>query len=112
MGRLTERDKHEQGIWVDVEGMEDIDRWVEPFENIYPAINKLAHYEDMEEAGRLIEQKYGTWLSVTFNKVMCSECNHIWNIMNNDVETFEHCPKCGVKMLTKEEAEAALNKQV
>ena len=61
-------------------------------------IKKLYHYEDLEEQGRLIEQKYGHWLSVDFNKVMCSECNQIYNIMNNDVETFEYCPKCGVKM--------------
>ena len=49
MGRLTERDKHEQGIWVDTQENGDLNKWVEPFEDIYPAINKLAHYEDLEE---------------------------------------------------------------
>lgn len=46
----------------------------------------------------VVEVVHGEWLVVAFNKIMCSECKHIWNIMNNDVETFEHCPKCGVVM--------------
>lgn len=53
MGRLTERDKHEQGIWV-----EDSSCSYHFFDingDMYSVINKLAHYEDMEEQGRLIE---------------------------------------------------------
>ena len=50
----------------------------------------------------VVEVVHGEWLVVAFNKIMCSECKHIWNIMNNDVETFEHCPKCGVVMDRKE----------
>ena len=71
-------------------------------------LKKLAHYEDLEEQGRLIEQKHCYCKSVDFNKIMCSECNHIWNIMNNEVENFNYCPNCGAKILTKEEAEAKL----
>ena len=54
MGRLTDRDKHEQGIWVDEQnGLYDFHKLVEPSDVLYPALNKLAHYEDMEELGLL-----------------------------------------------------------
>ena len=53
MGRLTERDKHEQGIWAKEEGGNST--FFEPYDEGYLAISKLAHYEDMEELGRLIE---------------------------------------------------------
>lgn len=52
-----------------------------------------------DENKRLVEQKQGQWKSVDFNKVMCSKCNHIWNIMNNECETIYYCPNCGAKML-------------
>ena len=56
MGRFTDREKHEQGIWVDEQNeLYDFHKLVEPSDVLYPAINKLAHYEDMEEQGRLIE---------------------------------------------------------
>lgn len=64
----------------------------------YEVFEELEHYRHLEEQGRLIEQKHGQWKSVDFNKIMCSECNHIWNIMNNEVENFKYCPNCGVKM--------------
>lgn len=70
--------------------------------------SKLKHYEDLEEQGGLIEQRYGTWISVDFNKIACSECENTWNIMRNEVETFERCPQCGAKMMTKAEAEQML----
>ena len=102
MGRLTERDKHEQGIWVDTQEIGDLDKWVEPFENIYPAINKLAHYEDLEEQGRLIEQKHGQWIankhmvkSPTAENYHCSECTQTG-------KRTQYCPNCGAKMELKE----------
>lgn len=75
---------------------------------VFDVLNKLGEWEDLEEQGRLIEQKHCYCKSVDFNKIMCSECNHIWNIMNNEVENFNYCPNCGAKILTKEEAEAKL----
>lgn len=53
MGRLTERDKY--GLWVSTQHMTGQDTWIETYEEMSPAIIKLAHYEDMEEQGRLIE---------------------------------------------------------
>ena len=86
-------------------------------ENIYEAINaveKLAHYEDMEEQGRLIEQKYGYLMrsrdydeddgSYTIRQE-CSVCGMAFTPM-----FFKpaYCPSCGAKLVTKEEAEAKL----
>jgi hypothetical protein len=28
----------------------------------------------------------------------CSECKYVWDIMDNDAETFDYCPHCGAKM--------------
>lgn len=28
----------------------------------------------------------------------CSECKHVWDIMDNATETFDYCPHCGAKM--------------
>ena len=53
MGRLTERDKHGQGIWV--EELHGNFNFFDKYGDMYPAIKKLAHYEDLEEQGRLIE---------------------------------------------------------
>ena len=92
MSRLTEREPHWLGeeFWVSAREPDE-----EELDEVYM---KLKHYEDLEEQDRLIEQKHGQWKSVDFNKIMCSECNHIWNIMNNEVENFKYCPNCGVKM--------------
>ena len=54
MGRLTTYDKKGEA-WVD-------------FLQIPNALNKLAHYEDLEEQGRLVEV------------VRCSECEHYDNV--------------------------------
>ena len=52
MGRLTSEDKHEPVFWVKDRGF---DICYTPEDRGYEAISKLAHYEDLEEAGRLIE---------------------------------------------------------
>ena len=49
MGRLTERDKY--GLWVSTQHMTGQDTWIETYEEMLPAIIKLAHYEDLEEQG-------------------------------------------------------------
>lgn len=90
-------------------------------ESVYKALEKLAHYEDMEEQGRLIEVVYG------FNKYdhnsafECSVCEFSdWdtltadggrtgtyinatyqddmNGMNVVVEDVKFCPMCGAKL--------------
>ena len=63
---------------------------------------KLAHYEDMEEQGRLIEQKHGTWIpnkhmtrTPTAENYHCSECTQAG-------KRTSYCPHCGAKMKLKE----------
>lgn len=62
------------------------------------AFRKLAHYEDLEEQGRLIEVKHGRWKIIGMRPVgthlthYCSICGgHGDNEMN-------YCPNCGAKM--------------
>lgn len=62
---------------------------------INEAIKKLAHYEDLEEQGRLIEQKHGRWIhkdNFIGKYLMCSECSHVTGRKSN------YCPNCGAKM--------------
>ena len=57
------------------------------------AVEKLAHYEDLEEQGRLIEQKHGHWIRTGAISYRCSECNYL------PLETdTAYCPNCGAKM--------------
>ena len=73
-------------------------------EEFYDIAEKLAHYEDMEEQGRLIEQTHGKWIRTGAISYRCSECNFL---PLQDDTAF--CPNCGAKMVaTKEEAEAKL----
>lgn len=60
--------------------------------------DKLAHYEDLEEQGRLIEQKHGQWIankhmvkSPTAENYHCSECTQAG-------KRTSYCPNCGAKM--------------
>ena len=65
-------------------------------------IEKLAHYEDMEEQGRLIEQKHGTW-EIHDEYYFCTNCYSEWK------EIFTYCPCCGSK---NGEAETDLLKEL
>lgn len=29
--------------------------------------------------------------------IVCSECHHVWNTIDNCAETFRYCPNCGSK---------------
>lgn len=56
---------------------------------------KLKHLEDLEEQGRLIEQKHGRWIhkdNFIGKYLMCSECSHVTGRKSN------YCPNCGAKM--------------
>ena len=58
-------------------------------------LEKLAHFEDLEEQGRLIEQKHGRWIhkdNFIGKYLMCSECSHVTGRKSN------YCPNCGAKM--------------
>lgn len=30
--------------------------------------------------------------------IVCSNCNSVWNIIDNDADRFDYCPTCGAKM--------------
>lgn len=67
-------------------------------EYIVKVQEKLAHYEDLEEQGRLIEQKHGEWIpnkhmtrTPTAENYHCSECTQTG-------KTTAYCPNCGAKM--------------
>lgn len=70
MSRLTERKKDRYGNeYIATCGgayFED--------ESVYKALEKLAHYEDLEEQGRLIEQKHGRWDYNKYRQMYCSNC--------------------------------------
>ena len=64
---------------------------------------RLAYFEDLEEQGRLIEQKHGRWIDNH-----CTVCGmmpmgeEIWNNCDFTPPRFEmfmdYCPNCGAKM--------------
>lgn len=70
---------------------------------------KLARYEDLEEQGKLIEQKHGRWKIIGMRPVgthlthYCSICGG-----HGDNE-MDYCPNCGAKMsYYKDETKAKL----
>ena len=99
MGRLTVRNKNgDVGLINDKQSVTSI----EVVENVEAALDKLAHYEDLEEQGRLIEQKKGKWIpnkrmvrTPTAENYHCSECTQTG-------KTTAYCPNCGAKMELKE----------
>jgi hypothetical protein len=30
--------------------------------------------------------------------IVCSECHHVWNVIDNCTEEFKYCPNCGARM--------------
>lgn len=54
------------------------------------------------------EPKRGRWITYpeslayegaySEDHIVCSECESVWSIMDNDTETFSYCPKCGTRM--------------
>ena len=61
-------------------------------------VETLAYYKDLEEQGRLIEQKHGQWKIIGMRPVgthlthYCSICGG-----HGDNE-MDYCPNCGAKM--------------
>lgn len=67
--------------------------------------NMLKHYEDLEEQGRLIEQRYATT-----RECCCSACKEDYtrvaegeNGMVWEGEYPNYCPWCGAKFVSEEE---------
>ena len=97
MGRLTIRT--EKGAALKLNNPQnEIEARKQLHDKYLIAIEKLAHYEDMEELGRLIKQKHGQWIankhmvkSPTAENYHCSECMQAG-------KTTAYCPNCGAKM--------------
>ena len=34
--------------------------------------------------------------------MVCSKCEHVWDYMDNDAETFNYCPNCGEMMVQQD----------
>lgn len=95
MGRLTRRAEADgvKAVWY---GKRDV--FLEG-EVGYTEADKLAHYEDMEEQGRLIEQKHGTWLEADDGDgVVCSVCRTDFCTLIFETDSFIYCPHCGAKL--------------
>jgi len=111
MGRLTKRINAEiaKGLTYEAIIYKDIEHHETDFN--YEALNKLAHYEDLEEQGRLIEQKHGTWISLD---TYVYECDGMWECSECGEDFYfefgtplecraYYCPNCGAKMELKGE---------
>lgn len=52
--------------------------------------------------------KHGRWMvfpecleyegALDTDYIVCSECHHVWNVIDNCTETFKCCPNCGARM--------------
>lgn len=52
--------------------------------------------------------KHGRWIgfpecleyedALDTDYIVCSECHHVWNVIDNCTETFKCCPNCGARM--------------
>lgn len=107
MDRLTERDKHENGIWAKELGGHYT--YYEPYDEGYYAVAKLADLEDAIEAGTLVEQKHGKWKPIKVDGMTstfeCSVCQRTVKAGNDYfgaptkhiVSHYPYC-HCGAKM--------------
>ena len=53
--------------------------------------------QHIEEAPDAVQ--HGRWVEDTaYDNIACTECGHMWNIIDNCTETFNYCPNCGARM--------------
>jgi hypothetical protein len=62
-----------------------------------------------------IEPKRGRWINYPeclrydgaycVEHIVCSNCESVWNIIDNDADRFDYCPHCGAAMAEGEEYE-------
>lgn len=98
MSRLTEKDRIECGFWIP--GCNGYYSYFTHGDNFYNVVAKLAHYEDLEEQGQLMEQKYGQWEEADDGDgIVCSVCGTDFCTLVFETDKFQYCPNCGAKML-------------
>lgn len=69
------------------------------YSHVEAITNKLAHYEDLEEQGRLIEVVYGFDKSDYPSAFECSMCGFCdWDTYTADDGVYNYCPRCGAKI--------------
>lgn len=99
MGRLTIRT--EKGAALKLNNPQnEIEARKQLHDKYLIAIEKLAHYEDLEELGRLIEQKHGRWDYTPDHAEYCTVCGFYPDEEEN--HEYNYCPNCGAKMKLKE----------
>lgn len=106
MGRLTIRTENGAALKLD-NPQNETEARKQLHDKYLIAIEKLAHYEDLEEQGLLAVRKQGRWIpnkqmirTPTAENYHCSECTQTG-------KTTVYCPNCGAKMV----AEAKLQEQ-
>ena len=103
MSRFTRRDA--TGIWV--KEPDDYATYYPYYDGSYEAIEKLAHYEDLEEQGRLIEQKHGRWMleskTENCNGGHTHYCDRCHDYYTTEADSLYFCPRCGAKMIGVEQ---------
>lgn len=106
MGRLTTKGniRGMDGYWVETQYIEDLDPFETDGDLYWLAISKLAHYEDMEEAGRLIVLKPRTdiakdnFISALVNSD--AVCPEDMGFEQEDSDCKHGCRKCWEKYLS------------
>ncbi len=64
-------------------------------------IGFCADYKNIERLPTVdaVEVVHGEWVDDTsFENIVCTECGHMWNTIDNCTETFNYCPNCGADM--------------
>lgn len=68
---------------------------------------KLKHYEDLEEQGRLIEVKHGRWMleskTENCNGGHTHYCDRCHDYYTTEADSLYLCPRCGAKMIRVEQ---------
>ena len=62
----------------------------------------------LEEALQLLKEQEAEWIeypeclkyegALDDSYIVCSRCEHVFNIIDNCTEEFDYCPHCGAKM--------------
>lgn len=62
----------------------------------YKAVGSVEEFQKLKE--RNDPKKWDTTNTEVDCTVMCPVCKKKWNVLDNDTQDFDHCPKCGQKL--------------